>query len=308
MTPSLSFQYRPDFSSEFWGYYQTRTDTAGREVKLDRFRGTPRQKSLSLNYALTNLFQMKLFEGENEKKLDLFNLDFRGNYNFAADSLNWSNLSTALRANPRRNLNVTFGTTHSFYAYNPQTGRTINELLGTAGGLMRLVNLQFDARWTLSGKAKTDTQESGLESDFGREYTGIGVERSNEFRDDLAPESAISGFELPWRATLSFSVSLNKFNPLNPNKTAFVDLSNVEFQLTRNWRIGYRLRYDVVKQELVDQSFSFYRDLHCWEARFNWSPSGISKGFYFKINIKAPHLQSAKYEHRGGSSSAFRPF
>jgi hypothetical protein len=251
---------------------------------------------------------MKLFEGENEKKFDLFNLDFRGGYNFAADSLKWSNLSTALRANPRRNLNVTLGMAHSFYAFDPETGRTINEYLGVDGGFMRLVNLQLDARWTLSGKKKSDTPESSSRQASQQDYSAAGLGGSREFRDELAPDRAFSAFELPWRATFALSVNLNKFNPLIPTKRAYVDLSNVEFQLTRNWRIGYRLRYDIVGKDLVDQRFSFYRDLHCWEAHFNWSPSGISKGFYFKINIKAPHLQSAKYEHRGGSSSVFRPY
>jgi hypothetical protein len=200
------------------------------------------------------------------------------------------------------------GMTHSFYDYDMQTGRTVSRLLNLDGGLVRLVNLQFDARWTLSGQKKTDSEEMSSESELSRSYSAGGLSGSREFRDDLAPEQAFSALDLPWRATLSFSVNLNKFNPLDPRKTAYADLSNVEFQLTRNWRIGYRLRYDVVENEIVDQRFSFYRDLHCWEAHFNWSPSGISKGFYFKINIKAPHLQSAKYEQRGGSSSVFRPY
>jgi hypothetical protein len=308
MTPSLSFQYRPDFSDQFWGYYETRQDTAGKEVRLDRFRATPREKSLSLNYGLTNLFQMKLHEGEQEKKVDLFNLDFRGGYNFAADSLHLANLSSSLRANPRRNLNVTVAATHNFYAYNADNGRTINRLLGIDGGLLRLSNLRLDARWTLSGKAKGETPAGAAGQEMDQDFDEFNPNASQEIRDQLAPDEAFSALALPWRATLSFSVNLNRFNPLNPTKTAYVDLSNVEFQLTRNWRIGYRLRYDVVKKDLVDQRFSFYRDLHCWEAQFNWSPAGISKGFYFKINIKAPHLRSVKYDRRGGSSSVFSPY
>jgi len=68
------------------------------------------------------------------------------------------------------------------------------------------------------------------------------------------------------------------------------------------------LRYDIEKSNIVDQRISFYRDLHCWEARFDWNPSGIGKGYYFKINIKAPQLSDIKIENRGGTTSVFNPF
>ncbi|MFQ5772461.1 MAG: hypothetical protein ACE5HX_18135, partial [bacterium] len=130
----------------------------------------------------------------------------------------------------------------------------------------------------------------------------------NVNEDRFAPESPFSAFEIPWRASLAFSFSVSKFNPTRPVRRAYIDLSNVEVQLTKNWRIGYRLRYDIEKGDLVDQRISFYRDLHCWEAQFNWTPTGISKGFYFRINIKAPHLRDIKIEQRGGSTTIFRPF
>jgi hypothetical protein len=266
---------------------------------------------MSLNFGLTNLFQMKLHEGENEKKVDLFNLDFRTGYNFAADSLKLANLTSSVRANPRRNINVTMGATHSFYDYNKESGRTVDQFLG--GKLLRLTRLQLDARWTLSGQKRRDAGQppdefSAAALQSPDQLDGYDIPPDQEIRDDLAPETAFSAFDLPWRATFAFSYSINKFNPNNPIRSMYVDVSNVELQLTRKWRIGYRLRYDIEKGEMVDQRFSFYRALHCWEAQLNWSPSGISKGFYFKINIKAPQLNSVKWDYRGGSSSAFSPY
>jgi lipopolysaccharide assembly outer membrane protein LptD (OstA) len=100
MTPTLSFSYQPDFSTRLWGYFQTLQDTSGKVIKRDRFGGTPSGERRSLSFGLSNLFQMKLGEGEKEKKINLFNLNFNSGYNFAADSLNWRNLSTSFRANP----------------------------------------------------------------------------------------------------------------------------------------------------------------------------------------------------------------
>ncbi len=319
MTPSISFIYQPDFSSGFWGYYQTVRDTTGKEILKDRFAGsgaraTPRGEQLSLSYSLNNLFQMKLGEGDKEKRIDLFNLDFSGGYNFAADSLNWQNLNTRFRATPRRNLNVSMSMTHSFYDTDDK-GRTINRLLFNKGSFLnflRLTSFRFDARWTLSGRKSTPApavaeSERGAPQDLA-DLDPLGLGPTGESEDGFSPEGAFSALDRPWRATISFSYSLNRFNPLNPSRSAYIDLSNMEVQLTQKWRIGYKMRYDIERSEIADQRISFYRDLHCWEARFDWNPKGIGKGFYFKINIKAGHLRQVKVERRGGTTSIFRPF
>lgn len=315
MTPSLSFSYRPDFSSPFWGYYQTLKDTSGVEIKRDRFGGTPRGEVASLNFSLTNLFQMKLGEGNKEKKIDLFNLDFRSGYNFAADSLKLQNLFTTFRANPRRNLGISMNMTHSFYEFDREIGRTVDKLLLKSRGFfkfLRLTQFRFDLNWRLQGKksgpVKTSARTTGVQTAEVEEVETRTGQTQSPFGDRFEPESAFSAFDIPWRANLSFSFSINKFNPTRVTRTAYIDLSNVELQLTRKWRIGYRIRYNLENGEIADQRISLYRDLHCWEAQFNWSPSGVSRGFYFKINIKASHLQNIKIEQRGGTTSIFSPF
>lgn len=319
MTPSISFSYRPDFSESSWGYYETKKDAAGKERRLDRYGGTPNGKLMSMGFGMTNLFQMKLGKGQKEKKINLFNLNFRSGYNFAADSLKLSNLSTALRANPRRNISVSMSMNHSFYDFNPETGRTEKDFLFDKGGLfnsLRLNSLRFDMRWSLGGRSSRSGEGRGastLDSVIDEGAPGIlqrnaGPTAGGQYQDTFAPESAFSAFDIPWRATLAFSYGVNKSNPLNTTRTAYVDLSNVELQLTQKWRIGYRLRYDFERAEVVDQRISFYRDLHCWEARFDWNPSGIGEGYYFIVNIKAPHLRDLKVERRGGTTSIFKPF
>ncbi|MFQ6112705.1 MAG: putative LPS assembly protein LptD [bacterium] len=319
MTPSLSFTYRPDFSTPFWGYFQAVSDTAGNVIKKDRFGRTPSGELNSLGFALNNLFQMKLGEGEKEKKINLFNLDFRGGYNFAADSLKMQNLSTSFRANPRKNLGISMSMNHSFYEFDQEAGRTVDRLLLSTRGILnflRLTRLQFDARWTLSGSQK-QAQKSAeglpatVQGSQPLKIEQIDQDRlpgEGEMNDRFEAESAFSAFDIPWRASISFSYSVNKFNPTRPSRNAYIDLSNVEVQLTKKWRIGYRLRYDIKNRKVADQRISFYRDLHCWEAQFNWNPSGIGRGFYFRINIKAPNLRQIKIEQRGGTTSVFSPF
>jgi len=312
MSPSLSFSYRPDFSAPRWGYYETLIDSSSGkdiEIRRDRFKGTPRGRLTSLNYGLTNLFQMKTGKGEKERKFDLFNLDFRGGYNFAADSLKMQNLSTSFRANPRRNLNITMNMTHSFYEFDRDLNRIVNNFIAP-----RLTNLRFDARWSIGKRSVSTLGGSPSQSRIpGQEEQDSplgdrGVRASGDYESQFDPESAFSAFDVPWRADLAFSYSVNRANPFNTRKTAYIDLRNMEVQLTQNWRIGYRLRYDLEKTKVVDQRISFYRGLHCWEARFDWNPSGIGKGYFFVINIKASHLRQVKIERRGGTTSVFNPF
>ncbi len=313
MSPSLSFSYQPDFSDvDRWNYFVTATDTAGNERKFDRFSGTPSGKQMSMNFSLSNLFQMKVGKGEKEKKIDLFNLNFSTGYNFAADSLRLRNLATSFRANPKKNVNVTASMNHSFYSYDTDLRRTVDDFIAP-----RLTSFRVDARWSLSG---TSSGEPGTSTQAGSAAVGAAGQlpfnvRQNETRasggsdNDFDPESAFSALDIPWRANLAFSFNVSKPTPLTTTKNAYVDLSNVELQLTRNWRIGYRLRYDLKKSDVVDQRISFYRDLHCWEARFDWNPSGIGKGYYFIVNIKAAHLRSIKIENRGGATSVLQsPF
>lgn len=318
-TPAVSFAYQPDFSSPTWGYYETVQDTLDREIKRDRFEGsgarrTPIGDLNNLSFSLSNLFQMKLGQGEKEKKIDLFNLDFRSAYNFAADSLKLANLSTGFRANPKKDLSVSMSLNHSFYEFDPVAGRTVDTLLISQNGLfkaLRLLQFGFDARWSLRGKqaaspatgetaAPTTAQESG----FAQPTTPV----DTDYQDRLAPDKAFTALGVPWSANIGFSYSLSKFDPRRTTRTAYLDLSNVEVQLTKNWRISYSLRYDIERSEVTDQRVSLYRDLHCWEAQFNWNPSGIGQGFYFRIAVKAPHLQDIKIEQRGGTTSVFRPF
>ncbi len=323
MSPSLSFTYRPDFSSSSWGYFQTIRDDSGKVVdKKDRFgSGTSRGKQNNLGYRMSNLFQMKLGEGDKEKKVNLFNLNFGGSYNLAADSLKWSNLSTTFQASPKKNLNVSMNMSHSFYKYDIEANRPVNKLLFNERGIfkfLRLTRFSVNARWTLSGSQKSkqkDKEGQSASSTSGNQTeppNQTGQQQSslnNEPEDRFAPENPFSATGIPWRASLAFSLSINKPTPVRTTRTAYIDLSNVEVQLTKNWRISYRLRYDIERRKIADQQISFYRDLHCWEARFSWNPSGTGSGsFYFIINIKAPHLRSIKIEHRGGTTSFGRPF
>jgi lipopolysaccharide assembly outer membrane protein LptD (OstA) len=59
-----------------------------------------------------------------------------------------------------------------------------------------------------------------------------------------------------------------------------------ELEPTRRWSISYSARYDWEEKKLVDYSFGLNRDLHCWEAVFNFTQLGDIWRYDFKVRIK----------------------
>ena len=68
-----------------------------------------------------------------------------------------------------------------------------------------------------------------------------------------------------------------------------------DINITKKWKIGFTTGYDFTQKDLSYTSLDIYRDLHCWEMRFNWIPFGTRKGWSFTINVKASVLQDLKY-------------
>lgn len=300
--PSLSFSYTPDYTKPPFRYFTTLTDTSGRKIVRSRFPGGSRGNVANLSFAVTNLFQMKIGEGEEARKVNLFNLDFRSGYNFAADSLRLSDLQSSLRANPTRTFAVSVSSSHTFYKTD-EAGRKINRFLfkerGPLGAL-RLVNVRADLRWQISGGPRRSAAAGSAVEAAGSPVLG-------PRRDRFEPGAAFRNFNMSWRASFALSYSINRSDPRRTRRFSYLDISGAELQLTRKWRIGYRGRFDLVKRELVDHSFTFYRDLHEWEAVFRWSPIGRARGFYLRIGLKAPILRDIKFEKVGGSRSVFGP-
>ncbi|NUO80649.1 LPS-assembly protein LptD [candidate division KSB1 bacterium] len=309
--PSFSLSFRPDFSDTEWGYYKEITLPDGTKQKFDRFGGsTSRGKQLSMGFALGNLFQMKTGAEDKPKKIDLFNLNFSSSYNFAAGDYKLAPLSTSLQANPTRNLNVSVSTSHSFYDYDRTTGRAVPRLLvdkngWLSGNYMRLTNVNFYTTLRLEGKGAS----AGGGSPTSQSVPAL--EEDEPGLPDLRSPYENSYFtdtDLPWSVNLALNLNYELSNPLNKNRRAQLSLQQGRVALTKNWDLSISGQYDLLEKIIVDQQYSLHRNLHCWEMQLNWTPSGFRKGFYLRINIRAPNLQDIKIEKRGGRESAFGGF
>ena len=306
MTPNVSLVYTPDFSDPKWGYFQEVENAEGEIVRKDRFAavsGTPRGETAGLNFSVSNLFQMKRMAGGEEKKLNLFNLNFASSYNFAAETKKLGRLSSSFSANPSKMLSINASASFSPYVYDTVNNVELDRYLYKKNGISsfsfyRMTNLSIRSGLRLKGKSDGQAGDgsNNFYDDDIREAQRIGA----------SGEDVSSGSKgIPWRLNLSFSYSLTQTDPDKKRKNAYMRITNAEVSLTENWRIRFSGNYDFLQNQLVQSNWTIYRDLHCWEASVNWTPSGSGRGFYFRLGIKASELQDIKLEKRTGRSNVF---
>lgn len=130
LTPSVSFNYAPDFSASRYGYYKTyqRTDADG-NVSLVEYSpyegslyGVPgRGKTGSISMDLSNNIEMKVksdADSTGVKKISIIDeLGASMSYNMAAEERPWSDLSTRLRLKLSKSYTLNINAVFATYAY-----------------------------------------------------------------------------------------------------------------------------------------------------------------------------------------------
>ena len=322
--PSVSYNYRPDFANDAWGYYDSYTESNGKVVRYDKytgevFGGVSSGQSQSLGFSLGNIFEMKIAKSatdttKEQKKIQLLNLNASIGYNFAADSMKLSDLSLGYRTQIGDLLSFSGSSSYTFYDY-AVTGKDgsgndvyqkINQYLASNGkGLFRLTGFNFSVSTSLSGEklkpVETNKQQQDLkeQKDEGfnafakKDYVGV-------YDEERSPDLTI-----PWNLSLSYNYNFSK--PTPNQSQSFSNLSaDLGFSLTKNWKFTIRGSYDFQTKQVSAPQITVYRDLHCWEMNFNWNPLGTYSGFRFEIRLKAPELQDIKVTKSGGLYSGRR--
>lgn len=285
LMPSISLIYQPDFSTPFWKNYGTYIDSTGQVVKYNYFEnslfgGAPIGKSQLLNVGIGNIFEMKTSAQDStgqQKKYQLLNLNLSLSYNFVAPNKKLSPLFITARTTIA-GIDIFSSSVFDFYKFNS------TEPLIREGKIARLTNFSLSFSFAFSGRKKQEMDRmQGIEetgSEFFRNY------------DVFRPS-----FEFGWNISFGFDFSLSKVNPNQTVKSANLRFT-FGFDVTKNWRIMGSGSYDPVRKEIIVPSISIYRDLHCWEANFEWRPLGYARGFDLEIRVKAPQLRDLKIVKR----------
>ncbi|MFA5034048.1 MAG: LptA/OstA family protein [bacterium] len=94
------------------------------------------------------------------------------------------------------------------------------------------------------------------------------------------------------RRTFNLSTTYNWVPDTLEEKKSIWGTINVN--LTRNWKASMARRYDIVHKNTVEESYSLYRDLHCWDITFSFNK--YAEIWKYNVQIKLKALPEIKYE------------
>ncbi len=305
VTPSISYNFTPDFSTPFWGYYDSYKDTAGNDVKYNKFEreifSRPgSQEQQSINFSIGNLFELKTTADptdttSKENKIQLLNLTAGFGYNFAADSLKLSDFNLSYRTQVSNFFNFSGGTTLTPYSY-ASNGNKINKFLIDDGkGLLRVTNFFISLSLSISGdRLSSDKSKQSNRSGMIDDQNLLNSERSiyQGLYNNQDPD-----FEIPWDVSLNYNYNESRPSPFKITKNSNVS-GSFNFNLTPNWKFSVTGSYDLTRNEFSAPQVRISRDLHCWIMNFTWNPIGTYRGYTFEIRVKAPQLQDLKITKR----------
>lgn len=308
VNPSVSFNFRPDFGSERLGYWRSYTDTTGYVHRYSIFEqslygGPPDGKSGQLGFSIGNNLEAKIKPWrdttEELKKVVLIeNLTLSMNYDLARDSLNWSNLNVSGRTTLFKSLVLNYSGSFSPYEIDSLGNKHDQYLWNTRHKLFQLSQSTWSAQLSFSLNQNTFKKEAP--KDKGRMVTPI-MQTPYDHNSALMI-GTYTDFSVPWNLSVHYTLSyVSAYDAalynIKRDLTHSVSLSG-NFSLTEAWKFSFSTGYDFTNKGMSYTSIDIYRDLHCWEMRFNWVPFGYYKSWNFVINIKAGSLRDVKYEKR----------
>ena len=341
LTPSISFSGNPDFSSSFFGYYgqyqyqNTAGETMSRKYSYfpNAVFGVPGQgKAGSLSFSLANNLEMKVKSNDSigEKKISLIeNLSISQSYNFAADSMNWSDINTSILIRLVKNFNLNLSATWDVYTYqlnsagNPVRVNVPRWKAGKGLGRLRSTGTSFsytfnnntfkkkDKRDDKRGNRRDDDEDYEPDDEEGDNFSGNNNRRRDRDNDNSMVEMNDGGYmkwEVPWSLTFNYSINYGygNFNKekmeYDPRITQNLSFSG-NIQPTKNWNFGFSASYNFDTHKLAYMNCNVSRDLHCFTMTASFVPVGPYKSYNFHIAVKSSLLQDLKYDKRSSYSN-----
>ena len=325
ITPTVSFSASPDFGSKFWGYYgnYSYVDNQGKErnVKYPYFQhgiyGQPQSgKSGVISFNIANNLEAKVRSDEDStgyKKISIIeNLTLSQSYNFAADSLRWSNLNTSILLRITKGFNLNLSATWDVYKYGLNENGApvrINKLrLFHGGGWGRLASTGTSFSYTFNNdtfkklfrrgdKKKKDDDDKKLGNMKDSENKGGQAEGSDVV---LRPDGYMQ-WSCPWSLTINYSINYG-YGAFDYNKMEYKgkfthNLSfNGNIRPTKNWNFSLSGSYNFDTHKIAYMNCSVSREMHCFVMSASFVPVGPYKSYNFHIAVKSSILSDFKYD------------
>ena len=345
LTPTVSFSGSPDFSDPFWGVYGTYEYTSpSGELKKQKYNyfshgvyGSPGQgKTGMVSVSLANNVEMKVRNDKDStgtKKISLIeNFSISQSYNFAADSLNWSNINTSILLRLVKNFNLNLSATWDPYTYrlspsgSPvrvnvprwKAGKGWARLSSTGTSFSYTFNNQtFSRKKNDTKKTNNSTDDDDEEGDEFGDMTPSAVDEKRRRRQEAREAAAASDadgyakWECPWSLSINYSISYG-YGAFDYDKLEYKGkwTQNLSFsgniRPTTNWNFSFSASYNFDLHKLAYMNCTISRDLHCFTMSASFVPVGPYKSYNFHISVKSSLLRDLKYDKRSSMSNGIQ--
>ncbi|APY07247.1 organic solvent tolerance protein OstA [Winogradskyella sp. J14-2] len=328
MRPSISYSVSPAFDQYYETYDVIDADgTTIDQVEYTRFEnslfGRPGNRySSNIGIDIGNNFEAKVrskdsTETEPKKIFLLNNLNLRANYDLAADSLNWSDVTVSGGTQIlNKKMNINFGMRLNPYALDSNNNIINTFNINNGGSLFRMTSANLNISYSLnndsfSGKDKEEERDEeaernsatanaraddlfGVSQDFADQRLG---DRKKEKSDVEEENNDFYNYKMPWSLRLSYVANYNNTRRQNEITSHSLMFSG-DVELSPRWSIGASSGYDFLNQGFTFTQLRFERDLLSWRMNFSWIPFGRNQSWNFFIGIKSNLLKDLKYDQR----------
>lgn len=244
-TPTVSFNYAPDFGAQRFGYYTSyvKTDAEGNVSTVNyspysgSLYGVPGQgKTGSISMDIANNIEMKIrTDNDSLKKISLIDeLGASLSYNMAAESKPWSDLNMRVRIKTPWNYTFSMNAVFATYAYQfDENGKVYvgDRTEWSYGRFGRFQGMSQNLSYTFSnetfkklfGWGKSEDKQGSGDTDDASDNTANEVGDTNvdpDLKKSQQPAGEPSGqdaevdedgylkFKLPWSFTVSYGVTM----------------------------------------------------------------------------------------------------
>ncbi len=302
MTPTISINYSPAIQLGIANY----TDTAGNVFNYSRFERSIYSSGIGssngrISIGINNSLELKQKSNKDtitgfKKTRIIDNLYISTDYDIFKDTMNWNDVAFRMVINPIETFNITINGAHSLYAWNTTTGVS-NALYAfeTNQGIGRLKSGSISTSWTFTAK-KNRAQLKNSSSNALNTW-------NPNYQQWINSPTQLILFDIPWKISVEHIFSLAS----NFNQATFVSKNYLptntlrlsgDLSFTENWKVASNLLLDLESGKITNFNINMFRNIHCWNVSFNWTPIGTNKNFIISLRGTAAALQNVNLNIR----------
>jgi hypothetical protein len=292
---NVGFSYRPNTKD----LYEVEVDADTRDdvEQLETYnifvngpygRGSPSIRQMAINYRIGNTVEGKYYSKKDStsKKFTLLkSFNISGNYNFAADSLKFSQITLSGNTTLfNRLISIRYSGKLDPYIADDDNQRINTLVWSDRKRPFRHLNSTLYVSTGMTIKQIADLFKS--------------KEKESNVSDPLPTQE--SWFMQMFGAfRLDYDLRMTWRND-NGIDTFYISSHTIKtrgrIKLSDKWSLNIgHIGYDFQENELTYPDLGFTRDLHCWEMNFSWRPDAGQYTFY--IGVRSTTLEFLKYRH-----------